>query len=308
MKRLEQLPSSADRALAGLKADEALKQRILSAARSGPARTRRMPAWGYALCCVLALAVCLSAGWNLLAPQPGDQPLIATQAAGQSDVGNERSLLDLNNDGLHISASNAPAYSSLWASGKGGNFPLIGVDGRYYRLLTRPGSVSSSLLGQSLGTVTEFTTEPALSGTGGILSNTAGVGTEVFAVRGMEGTLVAAQVEGTYRVFQRVSFNGQALRGSERLADTLNIAGHIESMELSDVGVVTDRGTCESLFATLTRNASFESSGSVSGKQSLHIRLDNGLTVQLLIKNDNLSACGTWSCPEFLEAFEAAVN
>ena len=30
MKRLEQLPSSADRALAGLKADEALKQRILS--------------------------------------------------------------------------------------------------------------------------------------------------------------------------------------------------------------------------------------------------------------------------------------
>lgn len=306
MKRLEQLPSSADRALAGLKADEALKQRIMTAAQT-KAPVRRLPAWSYALCCALALAVCLTAGWQLLVP-PQDQPLITTQAAGQDEVGNERSMLDLSNDGLHISAGATPSYSSLWATGSGGNFPLIGVDGRYYRMLTSPGSVSSSQLGNSLGTVNEFTTEPALSAAGGILSNAAGMGAEVYSIRGMDGTLVAAQVDGKLRVFQRVSFNGQALRGSERLADTLKVSGHIIAMELSGVGVVRDANTCEKLYATLTRNASYESSGSVSGKQSLHIHLDNGLVVQMLVKNDNLSACGTWSCPEFIEAFEAAVQ
>ena len=124
----------------------------------------------------------------------------------------------------------------------------------------------------------------------------------------MGGTLVAAEVDGSYRVFQRVSFNGSALRGSEDLADTLQLGGHIISMELSDVGTVTDKDVCESLFATLIDCASYESSGNVSGKQSLHIELDNGLTVQLTIKNDKLSACGTWSCPEFFEEFEAALN
>ena len=51
-----------------------------------------------------------------------------------------------------------------------------------------------------------------------------------------------------------------------------------------------------------------KSSGTVSAKQSLLIQLDSGLTLQLAVKNDKLSACGTWSCPEFLEAFEAALQ
>ncbi|MDD6248459.1 hypothetical protein, partial [Desulfovibrio piger] len=71
---------------------------------------------------------------------------------------------------------------------------------------------------------------------------------------------------------------------------------------------ITDSETCETLFSTLTENASYESSGTVSAKQSLLIQLDSGLTLQLTVKNDKLSACGTWSCPEFLEAFEAALQ
>ena len=38
------------------------------------------------------------------------------------------------------------------------------------------------------------------------------------------------------------------------------------------------------------------------------ITLKNGVTVQLAVKNDKLAACGTWSCPEFFEEFEAALN
>ena len=175
-------------------------------------------------------------------------------------------------------------------------------------MLSSPDSVDARLLGESLGTVSEFTTEPSLSGTDVILSNAATLGAEIFAVDGMGGTLIATEVNGVTRLFQRVSFNGSALQGSESLADTLQLAGHIISMELSDVGVIEDSSACEKLFATLLDNASYDSSGSVSARQSLLIGLDNGLTVQLAVRNDKLAACGTWSCPEFFEAFENAAE
>lgn len=306
MKRLEQLPQMADRSLAGLNATDAMKRRIMETAMQ-PQR-RKMPV--NKLVPVLSLALVLAIGLGVGLPALNGQPaqeLITTQAAGQDVVGNERSLLDLST-GANVRMSQAPAYRSIWAKGENGNFPLIGVKGRYYRMLTSPKSASGSLLGESLGTIAEFTTEPSLSGTDVILSNKADQGTEVYAVSGMGGTLIAAEVDGSYRLFQRVSFNGSAVRGSEGFSDTLQLAGRIAMMELSDVGTVTDAELCESLFATLVDCASYESSSTVSGKQSLLITLDNGVTVQLAVKNDNLSACGTWSCPEFFEEFEAALQ
>ena len=309
MKRLEQLPEIANQALGGLTAGQHLKLRIEKAvANPAPApRHARARAWVPALCCALALVICSAVFLPGLHPSSGEG-LITTQAAGQGDVGNERSLLDLGNNTVRITAGTNPGFRSLWSQGEGGNFPLIGVRGQYYRMLTVPESLDASHLGDSLGSVEEYTTEPALSGTDVILSNAAAQGSEVYAVDGMDGTLVAAQVNGVYRVFQRVSFNGSALTGRETLSDTLEIAGHIAAMELSGVGAITDSETCETLFNTLTENASYESSGTVSAKQSLLIQLDSGLTLQLAVKNDKLSACGTWSCPEFLEAFEAALQ
>ncbi len=307
MKRLEQLPEITDKALGGLTAGQHLKLRIEKAAVNPAPQRRRTSAWVPALSFALVLALALGIGIPALNAQP-DQPLITTQAAGTNGVGNEISLLDLNN-GVNIQQSGEkPSYRSLWAKGDGGSFPLIGIQGRYYRMMSTPDSVSSKLLGSSLGTVAEFTTEPSLSGTDIVLSNKVSQGSEVYAIKGMDTTLVAAEVNGSYRLFQRVSFNGSALRGSEDLADTLQVAGRIKSMELSDVGVITDSATCEDLFSTLTSCASYESSGSISAKQSLLIHLDNGLTVQLAVKNDKLAACGTWSCPEFFEEFEAAAN
>ena len=199
-------------------------------------------------------------------------------------------------------------YRSLWATGEGGTFPMVGINGSYYRLLTEPASVSDSLLGGTVATVDTFTTEPALTAKGSVMSNVVTEGTAVQQVKGMGDTLVAARVDGTLRVFQRVSFNGTALRGSEKLKDTLQLSGHIRSMSLSSVGTVSDAAECERLFSLLTVNAVYESSGSLTNRQSLLITLDNGLTVQMIVKGDKLAACGVWSCPEFIEAFEAAAQ
>ena len=46
----------------------------------------------------------------------------------------------------------------------------------------------------------------------------------------------------------------------------------------------------------------------MSGSGSLHIGLTNGLTLQLLVGDDTVSACGTWSCPEFFESFHEAIG
>ena len=61
----------------------------------------------------------------------------------------------------------------------------------------------------------------------------------------------------------------------------------------------SDRGSME---------AAYESSGSVSSRQSLILELENGLVVQLAVKNDSVAACGVWSCPEFFEEFEDACD
>lgn len=304
--QLEQLSQTADRSLSGLEADRHLMLRIERAAAQPP-QPRKRKVWAPALACAMALVVCVAVTVPMLR-QPRQNSLITSQAAGNGVAGSERALLNMSEDSVSIGQNGAaPAYRSIWEEGSG-TFPLIGAQGRYYRMLTTPGSVSDSLLGTSLGTVAEFTTEPSLSGGDVLLSNAAAFGTEVYEITGMGGTLVAAEVNGSMRLFQRVSFNGNALRGSETLDDTLQISGHIASMELSDVGVITDAATCEGLMSTLLDCATYESSGTVSGRQSLLIGLDNGLTVQLAVRDDNLSACGTWSCPEFFEAFEAAMQ
>ena len=309
--RLRQLPETVDHTLASLTADEALKRRIQRAVTNPePAPVRRPVYRTLVPALSLALVLMIGAVVALPALQNADQQnrLITSQAAGSLPAPTTDGASDLNNGRVTITSGAIPEYRTLWASGDNGNFPLIGVNGSYYRMLTAPNAVSASLLGESLGKIAEFTTEPSLSGTDVTLSNAASFGTDVYPVAGMGDTLVAAEVNGTLRLFQRVSFNGSALRGSETLADTLQIAGRIIAMELSDVGVVTDRSACEMLFNTLLDNASYDSSGSLSAKQSLLIELDNGLTLELAVRNDKLAACGTWSCPEFFEEFEEAMD
>jgi hypothetical protein len=138
-----------------------------------------------------------------------------------------------------------------------------------------------------------------------VLSNAVSAGAKVYAIQGVSSdTLVAAQVNGRMRLFQRVSFNGNALRGKEKLADTLALEGKVIALELTGVGTVTNPDAAQALMATLLDCAEYESSGSITSKKALVIELDNGLVLQLNVKGDRLAGCGVWSCPEFFEAFD----
>ncbi len=302
---LRELPKDADKALNGLQATPFLKARIDRAVeekKQGKVRFA-LPKWAPALCCA---AVVLVLALTVLPMHGQPDSLITTNALGPTAVPTGAISGDLGNDAVTISNKAAkPGYRNIWSDAKGGSFPLIGMNGKYFRMLTSPNRVSSGLLGGSVATVSEFTTEPSLSGTDVVLSNAVASGCEVYSIHGVSAdTLVAAEVDGRMRLFQRVSFNGNALRGSEDLADTLAIAGQVVAMELSGVGTVTDPAACEELLSLLLDNASYESSGSVSSKQSLLIDLNNGLVLQMAVKGDKLAACGVWSCPEFFEAFE----
>ena len=303
--RLKRLPELAEST--GLQADEQLKRKILRAAQAKQGR-----AGGFALrrlAPALCALVILAGAAAYFVPRIGGQkeaPLLTSQPAGQVQVG-EKLAWDVPQGSISIKASKNPSYRSIWAPASGGNFPLVGVKGSYYRLLTNPTAISDDLLGEALGTVDTFTSEPALAGTGGICSNTAAQGETVYAVRGMQGALAAAKVDGKMRVFQRVSFGDWALMGRETLADTLR-ADSAVALELSGMGTVNDPAEARRLIGILTDNAQFLRSGGGESNQSLLIQLENGVVIQMAVNGERLIACGTWACPEFFEAYQEALQ
>lgn len=312
MKSLNQLPEIADRQLGGLQADARLLARIrINAAEGSKQRYRTAPLLQVAAAACCALALCIGGvlwatgtptGTVVTNPNAG---LLDSHAAGTAVVTEAPSALsDLPEDSITMSSAGRRDGSSLFATGQGNSFPLITVNGATYRMLTYPDGISSSLLGGELGLVNEFNLEPAL-GSGDIVSNAAGPGEPVFAVSGMKGAMVAARVNGSLRVFQRVSYSGTATIGSEGLKDTLCAPSKVEWMSLN--GVTVNGAVAQELMQTLLDDADFHSTG-ISGKGSLQIGLTNGLTLQLLVGDDVVSACGSWSCPGFFEAFEAAVQ
>ena len=315
--RLRQLPEIAEQT--GMEAGEALKRRILRSADETEGKPVRNVSFTMRrlvpVMCALVLIVGAAFGLPLLTKGGKDSavtqenmPLVTTIAAGQDQaVPGAQLALDVAPGSIQIRSSSNPSYRSIWARANGANFPLIGVNGRYYRLLTAPSSVPGSLLGENLGSVNVFTSEPALAGNGGIVSNTVAEGETVYAVSGMQGAVVAARVNGEMRAFQRVSFGDHALIGSENLSSTLR-ANRVVALELTGVGTIQDAEPARYLMGILTENASFLRSGSSETNTSLLIQLDNGITLQLAVNGERLMACGTWACPEFFEAFQEAMQ
>lgn len=313
---LKNLPEAVEQGLSGLTAGPALKARIqLAAAEQKKPRTRTSPmklvrGISLACCCALLALGVFHVTRTTPAMPDEEQSLQPASLISSGTLGDDSATQappissDLGNSGLHIRSGHKNT-DSMWAPTSGGYFPMVGVNGRYYRMLTTPRNADSRLLGSAIGTVKEFTTEPSLSGTDTVLSNAASLGETIYAVKGMDNTLVAARVDGQMRLFQRVSFNGNALRGREKLADTLQVEDHVIAMELTGVGTITDPAVCSRLLDTLFDCASYDGSGSLSSRQYLILELDNNLIVQLAVKNDRVAACGVWSCPEFFEEFVA---
>ncbi len=299
MIKLDHLPQVADETLGGLKADLSLLHR---APRPAPGITHQGRVLAMALS--LVLVVSLAA---LTLPSSAPIPQVAHQQAGSQRAlpAGARSVADVPRGSLVLSQDARPAYQGVWARASGGNFPLIRLDGRFYRLLSKPDDVSA-IAGGAIGQVALKTEEPALDRSGDTLSSVVAQGESVYAIPGMTGGAVAAMVDGKMRAFQRVAFAGSALVGGEALQDTLP-SGAV-TLQLSDVGTVSEPGEVSRLMDLLFSQASFQGAQLKESKQALLIQYGNGLVLQMAVSGHSLSACGTWSCPAFFEAFSQAAQ
>ncbi len=302
----EHLKKAADDALGGLTAGPALlhRARRKAAGREAAPARRAMPrALAFALS--LALVAGVTAG-VLVGLQNGQTPTVNTMQAGETLHGNFRSVArDVPRGSLVLSTDPSPAYQGVWAAGSGANFPLIRHDGRYYRLLTHPAD-AAAVLGGKAGEVSVFTSEPALDSGSSTLSNVASQGAAVYRVSGMGNSALAAQVNGTARLFQRVSFAGSALVGGEDLADVLPRGA--AALQLSGVGTVTDSSEVARLMDILYSTAVNTGSSSRETGQALLVQYPSGITLQMAVSADTLYGCGAWSSPEFMEEFKAAAK
>lgn len=305
----EQFKKAADEALGGLTAGPQLlhrARRIASRQEAAPVQRRPRRVLALAMSLMLVLVVSsLAFPWlyNKDLFQP-DIPVLDTLQAGDAPISGARTAGDLPRGSLVLSKSASPSYQGVWERGSGANFPLIRVEGRYYRLLSNPEDVSG-ILGSRLGTVQVFTDEPALESGSAILSNVAALNAEVYEVQGLGRAAVAAQVNGRARLFQRVSFAGNALLGNEGLKDTL--PGGAVALQLSDVGTVTDPGEVSRLMDLLYK-ASYQGSGGRTTGQALLVQYGNGVVLQLAVSGDSLYGCGTWAAPDFFAAFTQAAG
>lgn len=318
-KRLKELPGIVDSALGGISADSSLKYKILSSTNQATRKNERsFSRFSIALTsistCLIVLAVSLAAYPNLLSQKtvpvaPPNNILIEHSAAGHTDGSansQTRALLTIPQSSMDISAGANSNVNSFWASG-GDNFPLISINGEYYRQIN--GMDVANLRGESLGAVEEYTEEPALSSSGKVISNIASLGTEVYSVSGLFGGLVAAEVNGTISPFQRVSFAGNAIYDGENLQSTLGFSSSdVQSVQLSGVGSISDSAKAQELVSLLLNNASYVSPSLGSGSQILQINLKNGAALQMYADDDVYSACGSWSCPDFSQAFANALS
>lgn len=306
MNRLDNLPQIANETLGGLKADTALYQKIVQKAASSG--RPRHAGWQRGLALAFSLMFVLGLGAyslrDILFPPP--QPVITTTAAGDVGSGHAQLSADVPRGSITLSTgSGKPQYIGVWASGKGANFPLIRAEGRYYRLLSKPSAIDRGMLGGLIGSVASYVDEPALDKGSGILSNTVPEGGEVYHVSGMQGSAVAAAINGELRVFQRVAFNGQALTGGEGLAATLK--GKVVGLQISGVGTITDAAKAQELMQTLLSSATYQNSSNRASDQALLIQYDNGIVLQMALKGSQLTACGGWEAQAFLDAFRAAL-
>ena len=334
LKNLDQLKPIADEMLAGLHADDAMKRRIREAALvSAKGNARRKisltpRALVPALCCAALAVACVGvAGFSRTGEQPPLAQIQTITAGGTEDAGtgnagiaarsgtpiagvlgdtNGQLIADLG-DGASVRSA-TPTDSSLFASASG-DIPLVAVGGSVYRMLNTPQAISQSLCGSSVGQIATFTDEPSLASDDALsagLSNVATEGSAVYSISGLDSrTAVAAEVNGSLRVFQRVSYAGKG-PGAQSLEDTFGVRGKASALELSGVGTLTGDAANQAL-SVLLDNAVLVSADASARRQFLTVTLTSGLKLQLGVSGDTLAGCGGWSCPEFFEAFEAAL-
>ena len=311
IKELEHLAPTADEMLSGLHADETMKRRILYAAREEKTAARKTPVRRFApaLCCAALAIACVGAVGLRLSnaqKQPLEPVAISSIAAGDNVMENSVRVADVGSSARIKSVS--PSENSLFATAEG-DIPLVAVNGGVYRMLTTPKNIDASLLGDSVGSVATYSDTPSLADDDAFsagLSNVSDEGSAIYTVSGLDtNTAVAAEVSGSMRLFQRVSYAGRG-PGGQGLEDTFSVRGQVSELTLSDVGTLTG-DAANNAISVLLDHAVLKSADTSSHRQTLTATLNNGLKLQLGVSGDTVSGCGNWSCPEFFEAFKSAL-
>lgn len=290
-KMLNGLPEAADGAFRDLQATPGLKNRILAAAEEKSTAAYRMKKMIPALACALVLAL-----GGVLVPfgiRKTHQDHVETAqhlsaiAAGQLPEGTQLSGADMR-DGSVTVKNSANAVKGQWENADS----TVCLDGAYYRLTKQ--TLSGKLKGAEAGCVGEDCSSSVLR-----------EGEKVYAVKGMENACVTAEMNGEWRIFQRVSFAGRGLQGNEGLKQTL-LPSKVESFTLEGKGTVSGKAAqqlCEKLLDT----ALFGGNNTSERGKVLLIRFDNGVTLQAIVSEDKLMACGTWICPDLEQLFSSSM-
>jgi len=332
MKSLDQLGPITDEMLGGLHADESMRLKIKRAALQPQHNTRKtmVKRFAPALCCAALAIACVSVAATRLNPTASDagtpaaasadQPMLLAAeggepvalaidaiAAGEGAAFSGTELMADLGDNASVRSA-APKAQTLFASGSG-DIPLVSVGGAVYQMLATPKDVGGSLLGGEVGSVKTHESQPSLASGDAMragLSNVAQEGAAIYAVRGMDDScVVAAEVDGSMRLFQRVSYAGKGPSGAS-LEDTFSVRGKVKKAELSGVGTLEGEAANKAITVLLDQ-AVLKSADASARKQTLTVTLDSGIKLQLGVSGDTLCGCGGWSCPEFFEAFEAAL-
>ena len=316
-KSLDQLGPITDEMLGGLQADERMRLSIKRAAEGGSARKK--PVWRYvpAICCAALAIACVGAlsprmeknpanHVMLLASEPAPVKINTIAAGNGAGIGSGPLMADLG-DNARVRTMSVPTQT-LFVQGEG-DIPLVTVEGAVYQMLATPKDMGNSLLGSSLGEVALFDEQPSLASPKEMaagLSNVAQMGAGIYSIQGLpKATAVAVEVDGSMRMFQRVSYAGKGPAGAS-LEDTFGVRGKVKSVELSGVGTLTGDKANE-VIAVLLDKAVLKSADASARRQTLTVTLNNGLKLQLGVSGDTVCGCGGWSCPEFFEAFEGAL-
>ena len=321
LKSLDQLGPIANEMLGGLHADERMRLAIRRAAEANAAPARRpLRRLVPAACCAALALMCVGVtaarlGGNapeanpsvMLAAEPTVMAIDTIAAGDGSDAAAAGTLVaDLGGNAM-VRRAEADG-ESLFAAGEG-DIPLVTVNGAVYQMLATPKDVGGALLGGQVGTVQHHDAQPSLAASDALsagLSNVAAEGTAIYAISGLaETTAVAAEVDGSMRVFQRVSYAGRG-PGGLGLEDTFSVRGQVKRLEISGVGTLTG-DAANAAIDVLLDHAVLKSADATARRQTLTVTLDSGLRLQLGVSGDTLCGCGGWSCPEFFEAFEAAL-
>ncbi|MBR5288880.1 MAG: hypothetical protein IKU34_09895 [Clostridia bacterium] len=309
--KLNHLAPVADEMLAGLQADEAMRLRIVRAAREkaqpGKKNKKRFaPAAAFALAALVCVGVATTQLNGRMPSAPAQPVTIGEIAAGDPVISGALTVADLG-DGASVRMARSGG-ESIFAEG-GAEIPVVTVNGNVYRMLNSPQDIGSGLL-KKMGSVCVTTDQPSLASDAELsmgLSNVAKENAAIYSIDGIApSTAVAAEVDGSVRLFQRVSYAGRGPTSSA-FADTFAVKGQVKLVSLDGRGTVTG-SAAEEVVRVLCDKATLKSADGGSARQYLTVTLDNGLKLHLGVSGDTVIGCGAWSCPEFFEAFEKAMQ